>query len=197
MKVKNIEKCIEFIKKQRDILRQNEVHIFKTWCGYMGVVAGVLSIINIFMTWEDIGVKVLRIKVMILIGICIITLIISCIWICLWKKEKTIWKSSSGTIKVCYSDIIKDSFNSDSNEEKLCVIPVNTCFDTIVDEDISKCVKPLISPASVHGKWIKEMKKNGYTLKKIDKNISESLKNSNINPIHTRSAEEKSRGKRE
>lgn len=73
-----------------------------------------------------------------------------------FKRTKTIWESPSGKIKVCYSDIMKDGFDKRNKEEKLFVIPVNSCFDTIVDEDISTCSKPLVSPNSLHGRWIKQ-----------------------------------------
>ena len=41
---------------------------------------------------------------------------------------------------------MKDGFDKRNKEEKLFVIPVNSCFDTIVDEDISTCSKPFVSP---------------------------------------------------
>ena len=77
----------------------------------------------------------------------------------------------------------------------MLVIPVNSCFDTIVDEDISSCSKPLVSPNSLHGKWIRSMIKHEFTLDEIDKMIDNSLQMQNINPCRVISAKEKERGK--
>ena len=60
------------------------------------------------------------------------------------------------------------------------VIPVTSCFDTIVDEDISSCSKPLVSPNSLHGRWIKAMVNNGFTIEDIDSKIHKCLENAKV-----------------
>ena len=123
--------------------------------------------------------------------------VISIIWTCILKKSKTIWKNASGKIKVCYSDIIQESFNIKSKKERLFVIPVNSTFDTIVDEDISSCFKPLVSPNSLHGRWIKEMVKDGFCLEDIDNKIHKCLEMQQLISKCIISEEDKERGKRE
>ena len=61
-------------------------------------------------------------------------------------ESKDLIGKEKRTHKQCYSDIMKDGFDKRNKEEKLFAIPVNSCFDTIVDEDISTCSKPLVSP---------------------------------------------------
>lgn len=76
------------------------------------------------------------------------------------------------------------------------VIPVNSCFDTIVDEDISSCSKPLVSPNSLHGRWIKAMVNNGFTMILIVKYINV-WKMQKLVPKRIISDEDKERGKKE
>ena len=69
-----------------------------------------------------------------------------------------------------------------TRKKKLFVIPVNSCFDTIVDEDISTCSKPLVSPNSLHGRWIKTMVNKGFTIEEIDNKIHNCLEMQNLVP---------------
>ena len=92
---------------------------------------------------------------------------------------------------------MKEGFDKRNKEEKLFVIPVNSCFDTIVDEDISSCSKPLVSPNSLHGRWIKAMVNNGFTIEDIDSKIHKCLEMQKLVPKRIISDEDKERGKRE
>lgn len=180
-----------------NIIKQNLNFIKKTWIKCIGTFATILSTFFLFWTWENIGVTETSIKCIIIILLCFIAFIASIIWCCVLKKSKTIWEGPSGEIKVCYSDIIKESFDDKIKEETLFVIPVNSCFDTIVDEDISSCSKPLVSPNSLHGKWLNKMFDNNYDTKKIDEKIHNCLKNQQIKPKRELSKKEKKRGKRQ
>lgn len=55
-----------------------------------------------------------------------------------------IWENASGKVSVRYDDIMKIAFPKKYKKNKIVVIPVNTCFDTQVDEDIARCDKPLV-----------------------------------------------------
>lgn len=188
------EKC--FMNKVF-VIKQNLGFIGKTWVKCMGSFLSILSIFCLFWNWNDIHITSTQHKCMIIVLLCFLALVLAIIWTCILKKSKIIWKSSSGKIKVCYSDIIKESFGKRNNEEKLFVIPVNSCFDTIVDEDISSGVKPLVSPNSLHGRWIKEMVNNGFTLEDIDRKIHNCLEMQKLVPKEIISGEVKERGKRE
>lgn len=181
--------------KKIDLIKLNLKYIWKTWTKYIGTLASAFSIFFLFCTWEDIKITSMFYKSIIMILFCVIALILSIVWTCFIKKSNTIWKSATGKIKICYSDIIRDGFSKRNKEEKLLVIPVNSCFDTIVDEDISSCSKPLVSPNSLHGKWIGSMIKNEFTLDKIDEMIDNNLQKQNIKPCRVISVEEKKRGK--
>lgn len=131
-----------------NVIKQNLEFIGKTWMKCIGTFASILSLFFLFWTWDDIRITSTQYKCVIIILLCVLALILAILWTCIFKRTKTIWESPSGKIKVCYSDIMKDGFDKRNKEEKLFVIPVNSCFDTIVDEDISTCSKPLVSPKS-------------------------------------------------
>lgn len=179
-----------------NILQQNLKLIIKTWLKCMGVFSGLLSFFFLFWTWDDLGITSTQWKCSIIVAICAVALIISIVWVCIFKRSKTVWESASGKVKVCYADIIKESFKKRNKKEKLFVIPVNSCFDTIVDANISICSVPLVSPNSLHGKWIEVMLKNGYSIESLDDEIDQSLELQEIYPYKILSGEEKERGKR-
>ena len=66
---------------------------------------------------------------------------------------------------------MKVAFPRRNKKNRIVVIPVNTSFDTIVDEDITSVDKPLISPISLHGQWIKRILKSSKTLEQLDKDM--------------------------
>lgn len=134
---------------------------------------------------------------MLLIGACLLLLFWGALWICVLKKKNIIWQRSSSKIIVLYADIIKEAFQKKSGKERLYVIPVNSTFDTIVDADISLYSKPLISPKSLHGKWIKKMEESGKNLMDLDREIQHSLELYHIEPIKILTETQKQRGKRE
>lgn len=86
-------------------------------------------------------------------------------------RKKVICQSLSGTILVRYADLLKEGFDLRRKQERLYVIPVNSSFDTVVDADISLCDKPLISPNTLHGKWIKKMSEHQINPQNIDNAI--------------------------
>lgn len=132
-----------------NVIKQNLEFIGKTWIKCIGTFASILSLFFLFWTWDDIRITSTQYKCVIIILLCVLALILAILWTCIFKRTKTIWESPSGKIKVCYSDIMKDGFDKRNKEEKLFVIPVNSCFDTIVDEDISTCSKPWNKSGSI------------------------------------------------
>ena len=180
-----------------NVIKQNLEFIGKMWMKCIGTFASILSLFFLFWTWDDIRITSTQYKCVIIILLCVLALILAILWTCIFKRTKTIWESPSGKIKVCYSDIMKDGFDKRNKEEKLFVIPVNSCFDTIVDEDISTCSKPLVSPNSLHGRWIKTMVNKGFTIEEIDNKIHNCLEMQNLVPKSIIADEDKERGKRE
>lgn len=179
------------------ILKQNLRYIWKYWLKCIGVFAGVLSVLFLFVTWDDIGVQNVFRKVTLLVEMCLLLLIWSILWVCYFKKQKVIWQNASGRIIVRYGDILEESFDNKNMSTKLYVIPVNSAFDTIVDSDISKCINPLVSPNSLHGKWIKKMIENGMKLEEIDRAIQCDLEQQGKEACMVHTPDGKKRGKRE
>ena len=66
-----------------------------------------------------------------------------------------------------------------------------------MDEDISLCSKPLVSPKSLHGRWIKKMLEEGISIDEIDTSIKECLCKQEKVPHTVLTIEEKKRGKRD
>lgn len=88
----------------------------------------------------------------------------------MFGKKNTIWEKGNNKITAIYGNILDEA----SEHEEIRVIPVNTAFDTIVDAPCSTD-KPLVSPNSLHGQWIKRQKCEQEILRdEILKNISES-----------------------
>lgn len=157
-----------------------------------------MTIVLTFVTWEEIGIATKQIRIILLVTILIISAIIAIVYICLIKNKEIIYENGNSRITICYNDIIKIAFRKKKKHNKrIIVIPVNTCFDTIIDEDISKVKKPLVSLESIHGKWIKEITARGMSLDELDTRIKNSLKKQEIYPISVIPENEKTRGKRE
>lgn len=117
------------------------------------------------------------------------------VYSCSPYRKRVICRSLSGNIVVRYADLLKEGFDLRHKQEKLYVIPVNSSFDTVVDEDISLCGKPLISPNTLHGKWIKKMGENQKDTRYIDDAICACLSNQKKVPRET--LQDKEYGKKE
>lgn len=178
-----------------EILLKNVKSIGKTALAFSSASFSVLSIILSFITWEEMGVTNIFVKMLIFVLIIIMALIGSTLWISVFKRKRLLWTTGDGRVTVCYSDIMKLSFPKKKTVKKTVVIPVNTCFDTIVDENISLYDKPLVSPTTVHGLWIKNMVKHGFNINDIDIAIDKSISLRGINPVKELSRQEKKRGK--
>ena len=186
-------KCIvEFL----EVVKKNVENIGKTTLTIAGGLFTILSIVLSFITWEDVGITNIYVKILIFLSILGVALIMSILWICIIKRNYLIWDNGDGKINICYADIMKLGFPKKDKTKKIVVIPVNTCFDTIVDENLSLYDKPLVSPTTVHGLWVKNMIKHGFQVSDIDSAIDNYLSLKGIMPIKELSEQEKKRGKR-
>ena len=68
------------------------------------------------------------------------------------------------------------------------VIPVNTCFDTIIGDGI-------VSAKTIHGKWIKNMNENGIDTARLDEIIEQNIHKQSLQPVGLHSKAEKPKGK--
>lgn len=176
-------------------LKVNINPIIKNAFNFCGVIFSILSILLTCFTWDDVGIESKRERFIILFLICLSTMMLSFLYFILFKKRRILWENGNGKIIVSYGDILKKAFPRKNKKKKIIVIPVNTCFDTIVDEDIADVINPLISPNSIHGKWIKSLLKTGYNLSEIDSVMDKNLKNHSIKPLKTIDYNKKTRGK--
>lgn len=148
-----------------------------------------------FITWQEIGITSIYSRLLILISIIFISTVLTIFNYTFLKKTNTVWQNGSGKIILRYGDIIKTAFSKRNKKDKIIVIPVNTSFDTIVDEDISSVDKPLVSPKSIHGQWLNNIINSNKTIKQLDIDIEEQFQKRNILPINNLPLQEKARGK--
>ena len=151
-----------------EMVKINIKNINKSCLVIAGSLFSMLSVVLSFVTWEELGIKRMFIKGILFGAILIISLIAGAFWVCILKKNNLVWSNGDGQINICYADIMKIAFPKASKGKKIVVIPVNTCFDTIVDENLAECDKPLVSPITVHGLWVKNMVKHGVNIEELD-----------------------------
>lgn len=103
-----------------------------------------------------------------------------CFLISIVKRNNVVWYAGDGKINICYADIMKLAFPKKDKSKKIIVIPVNTSFDTIVDEEISLYDKTLALPTTIHGTWMRNMVRNGFKIEDIDSAIDKYIALRNI-----------------
>lgn len=130
--------------------------IYKLAKNIWAILFGTLSIFLSFVSWNDIGIKETWTKIIILSSL-LALVILSAIAIMLFTSTETIWERGQAKLCVKYGDILsfgqKRKFFRCSTRSKLIVIPVNSHFDTIVEDSIVP--NPLVSVKTIHGKWLK------------------------------------------
>lgn len=129
--------------------------IYKVGKNIWAILFGALSVFLTFITWDDIGVKDACVKIFVLLSLILCVALLS-IFIMLKTQTETIWERGQAKLCVKYGDILsigkKRRFFRCSTRNKLIVIPVNSHFDTIVED--STVPNPLVSVKTIHGKWL-------------------------------------------
>lgn len=110
--------------------------------------------------------KKILISILILVGIWVVSFIIISL-ITLYKKQYTILEINNHKVFVQYGDLFSSDEVSDTKNRNI-VVPVNRCFDTLVDDD-------LISSNTLHGMAINKLISEGYTRENIDDLIDSNL----------------------
>lgn len=177
-----------------DKIKLNVVWIYKQAICICGSLFSLVAVVTSFITWDELGIEKQK-RLSILGFIILFAFAFSAIHILLFKRKNIIWKSGNGKLQVCYGNVIKIANRKYNKKEQIIVIPVNTCFDTLVDNDITLVEKPLISPKSIHGQWVNTMINNGITLEELDSKIAQSIQVHNIQPVRSYTRQEKQRGK--
>ena len=155
-------------------------HISKIFLRIVGIAFTLATVVLSFVTWDDIGIKLICHKVMILLLLIVISILIACL-IARLQKTITVWKKGNASISLQYGDLRKIAFPREickfnSDKERIVVISVNTHYDTIVN-------KRLVSKESIHGQWIGWMKAAGITPEELNCKIYDAAKEQKIKSI--------------
>ena len=92
------------------------------------------------------------------------------------SHEHPIWDSGTGSLHVEVGDIFAHGFGRPLRTKRIAVIPVDTSFETKVTHGYEDTAKPLISPKSLHGKWLMRMDAAGTSPEELDDRIESSLR---------------------
>ena len=154
-----------------------------------GSLFSLLTLWLTFVSWDDMGITSKCNRLLILIATVLASAVIAVVTLFL-KRSSLVWEQGTGKIRAVYDDIIKIGFPQKDKGEKIVVIPVNNCFDTIVGDGV-------VSAKTIHGQWIKNMNKHGVSTAKLDKIIGQAIIDQGLQPTKVYTRKEKSKGKLE
>lgn len=178
---------MEFLKK----IKLNIIPVLKLTYIVFNSIISILVVLLTFFTWKDMKINNSWIKICILVGIILISFIISLILVVVVLKNRKLWANGKNKVLAFYGDLFKIT---NKLKKKIVVIPVNDTFETIIDDDLSQC-KPLVSLKTIHGQWIKYMNDNGIDSETLNELITNNLKNIKPNKVYNN--KEKTRGNKE
>ena len=137
-----------------------------------GALFGVLSTLLLFVSWDELKATDQLVKISILLGILFVSFLSSCVLVVFILRKNRILKKGKNSVSASYGNLMELAFNKRYKRQKIIVVPFNDTFDTLVEIANEKTNKPLISPNTLHGAWIKR-----YC---ADKKISENDLNKRI-----------------
>lgn len=170
----------------------NILYIFKTSCRWTAVIYAFLGFVCTFAPLnecldESISLwKRIILSLLILATVWFIISIITAVITCL-KNSYKVYEVNNHKVFVHYGDLFSSDFITDTVRRRNIVIPVNRCFDTLVDDD-------LVSSNTLHGVLVNKLISNGKTREQIDALIDSSLASQNYQYI-TLSSKDKRKGK--
>lgn len=171
-------------------LKINLKYILSKFMIVSTTVFGLFSVGQLFFDWNALGINDCNVKakLTILATAVIFCIIVSLIWGLHSSKEVTILSEDKVKITVKYDDLMKIAFPKKPQPERIVVIAVNCCFDTIVNDDI-------IHKGSVHGQFLRRFAATDKKRNMLDAEIEKSLNEFDYDYIEL-SPEEKRKGKR-
>ena len=157
----------------------NSINANKTWLvkKTITITSGVYAALSMIALWIDFTNFCSRlspiIRVLFSVGVLAAIAMISFIscWLYLrYKKSFTVYRSDNGhSISVKFGDILDIPSKCSGNGLISTVIPVNRCFDTVVDDK-------LIARSSLHGKFLSTLiTKNCFSPEALNQRIQQSL----------------------
>lgn len=171
---------MEFVKTNLSFVKEK-------FCLIAGSTFGILSIVLSFLSWDEIGITSKCQRFFILAAIVLGAGVVA-IFLLYIKRKNVLWEQGEKCIRAMYADLFKIAANK--KHEKIVVIPVNTTYDTIVGDGV-------VSPGSIHGRWINKFCAAGHTVNEIDEMIRNDFSARNVNPHRVQDVSEKPKGKRE
>ena len=109
------------------------------------VISALLGLLLSFVSWEELQILRVRDRLLILLGLTILLLVVSMLWVLCQNFRQITGRKDCGVI-LEYGDVIKQAF-SDRTHRRIVVIPVNRCFDLTTEEN-------LVNPSTIHGQWL-------------------------------------------
>ena len=91
------------------------------------------------------------------------------------EQERTLWKNGLNSLKLVVGDLFQFALPTIDEKKKLIVIPVNTAFDTKISYESDVSERVIVSPNSIHGKWLINCLQNGFSIEFIQSCITECL----------------------
>lgn len=151
-------------------IKNNTKYIFSCFTFISSIVFGIISALQIFVDWDVLGIgsSNIKYKIIILGLIIFICVVMALIWGIFFSGSKTILSKDEVKIVVKYDNLLKLAFPAKNVGEKIIVIAVNRCFDTIVDQDI-------IKSDSVHGQFLQLFAPDDSARQRLDDAIESSL----------------------
>ena len=141
-----------------------------TMYAFLGFIGTFVSLDEIFPVELQMWKKTL-ISLCILLGLWVVCFLIVAIVILNKKRFLVTTFNNGNAIYLQYGDLFSVNEVFDSDERRNIVIPVNRCFDTIVDNRV-------ISEKTLHGMMLKKMYSTGmYSQAALNQQIQEQLKN--------------------
>lgn len=156
-------------------IKNNAKYIFTCFTLISSVVFGLISTLQMFIDWNSLGIQNdnIRCKIIIFGLIVIGCIVLALIGGILFSRNKTIFSKDEVKIVVKYGDLLKLAFPSKYSDERIVVIAVNRCFDTIVNQDIIKA-------ESVHGQFLQKFAPDDSSRQRLDNAIESSLREFDI-----------------
>lgn len=151
--------------------------IVKRSIGIVGSMFSALSIMLSIWSWEELGI-VGAVKLFILVALVLLSVVGAVFWTLVSKRKKE-WQQGNASVGVLYGDMMKIGFPKRSAKlgKRIVVIPVNTHFDTIVNDEI-------VASSSLHGQWLNHLCNNGETVDSINNKIQAQIALQNLVQCH-------------
>lgn len=169
-------------------IKNNIKYIFTRFTFIASMIFGLISIMQMFVGWDILGVKEdTKCKIFIFVMLLVLCIIAALIWGIFFSNKKKVLAEDDVEIVVKYGDLFKEAFPQTRRKEKIVVIAVNCCFDTVISAD-------LVKSDSVHGQFLQKFIKNDSDRLQLDSEIETSLQEFDI-PYETLRCSDKRYGK--